>query len=60
MGRWMALAPELKETLICPKCKGALVFREEQDEIHCPQCRLVYPIKDGIPVMLIEEGRSLG
>lgn len=56
----MALPPELKETLACPKCKGSLVFREEQDEIHCLQCKLVYPIQDGIPVMLIEEARSLG
>ena len=55
----MALAPELKEILVCPKCKGDLVFHEERSEIHCLRCRLIYEIKDDIPVMLIEEARSL-
>ncbi|BDG08151.1 Trm112 family protein [Anaeromyxobacter paludicola] len=55
----MALAPELKEILACPRCKGELAFHEEQGEIHCERCRLVYPIRDDIPVMLIEEARPL-
>ncbi len=55
----MPLAPELKEILACPRCKGELVFLEERDEIHCERCRLVYEIRDGIPVMLVEEARSL-
>ena len=55
----MALAPELKEILACPKCKGELVFHEEKGEIHCLRCRLVYEIKDDIPVMLVEEARPL-
>ena len=54
-----ALAPELKEILACPRCKGDLVFREEEGEIHCLACRLAYAIQDGIPVMLIEEARPL-
>ena len=56
----MSLSPELKEILACPKCKGALLFREEQAEIHCQRCRLSYPIRDGIPVMLVDEARALG
>ena len=56
----MALAPDLREILACPKCKGPLEFREEQGEILCRRCRLAYAIRDGIPVMLIEEARPLG
>ncbi len=55
----MALAPELKEILACPRCKGELAFHEDRGEIHCERCRLVYPIRDDIPVMLIEEARPL-
>lgn len=55
----MALAPELKEILVCPKCKGDLVFHEERLEIHCLRCRLIYEIKDDIPVMLVDEARPL-
>jgi uncharacterized protein YbaR (Trm112 family) len=54
----VALAPELKEILACPKCKGELEFREAEAEIRCARCRLVYRIDDGIPVMLVEEARG--
>jgi uncharacterized protein YbaR (Trm112 family) len=56
----MALAAELKEILVCPRCKGELEFLEPQDEIRCHACRLAYRIDDGIPVMLVEEARPLG
>lgn len=55
----MALSKELKEILACPRCKGELEFREEKSEIHCKACRLAFPIRDDIPVMLIEEARPL-
>jgi uncharacterized protein len=55
----MPLAPELKQILACPKCKGDLDFHEEQNEIHCRHCKLAYPIRDDIPVMLIEEANAL-
>jgi hypothetical protein len=55
----MALAPELKEVLACPKCKGELEFHEEKSEIHCTACHLVYEIREDIPVMLIDEARPL-
>jgi len=50
------ISPELLEILACPKChtKVELV---EPDKLRCPSCRLLYPIVDGIPVMLIEEGK---
>ena len=55
----MSLSPELKEILACPKCKGELEFHEDRGEIHCTACRLVYPIRDDIPVMLVDEARPL-
>ncbi len=53
----MALSPELKEILACPKCKGELEFREEAGEIRCQACKLAYRIEDGIPVMLVDEAK---
>lgn len=56
----MPLSPELKEILACPRCKGPLAFHEERSEIECERCRLAYPIRDGIPVMLVDEARKVG
>ena len=56
----MPIHQELKEILVCPKCKGPLTFKDERDEIECHACKLVYRVDDGIPVMLIEEARPLG
>jgi uncharacterized protein YbaR (Trm112 family) len=53
------LADELKQILACPRCKGPLAFHEDRAEIHCEACRLAYPLRDGIPVMLVEEARPL-
>ena len=44
---------ELRAILACPACKGALRF--EETRIICPACKKAYPIRDGIPVMLISE-----
>ena len=51
----MSLAPELLEILVCPKCKGDLEYRTDPERLVCHACRLVYPVEDGIPVMLIDE-----
>ncbi len=45
--------------LVCPVCKGPLVLQRENSELVCSPCRLAYPIRDGIPVMLPEEARAL-
>jgi uncharacterized protein YbaR (Trm112 family) len=45
----------LQEVLVCPVCKGKLEF-PENTKIHCPQCNLNYPVKDGIPEMLPPSG----
>jgi len=54
-----ALDPRLLEILVCPLCKGPLLYRKEQAELLCKADRLGYPIKDDIPVMLEEEARKL-
>jgi uncharacterized protein YbaR (Trm112 family) len=46
---------KLLEILACPICKGPLVYREKAAELICKVDRLAYPIKDDIPVMLIDE-----
>jgi uncharacterized protein len=55
----MAIAPELKEILACPRCKGPLEFRDEAAEIRCLRCRLVFRVEGDIPVMLLDEARPL-
>ena len=55
----MALNKELLEILACPKCKGDLELTKEEDGLICHQCKLVYPIKEEIPIMLIEEAIKL-
>jgi uncharacterized protein YbaR (Trm112 family) len=55
----MSLAPELRALLVCPKCKGALEYREAPPEqLVCHACRLAYAVEDDIPIMLIDEARS--
>lgn len=54
----MALDKELLEILACPKCKGDLTYKEGEQVLECPVCRLRYPIKDDIPIMLIDEAES--
>ena len=49
----------LLEILVCPICKGPLDYRKPQAELVCKPCRLAFPIKDDIPVMLEDEARSL-
>ena len=49
----------LLEILVCPICKGPLVYRAAQAELVCRPDRLAFPIRDDIPVMLEEEARKL-
>ncbi len=49
----------LLEILACPSCKGSLDYIKSQQELICPACRLAYPIRDDIPVMLTDEAREL-
>ena len=51
----MGIDKELLEILACPKCKGDIVVHEKEDGVICKSCKLLYPIRDDIPVMLIDE-----
>lgn len=51
----MTIDKELLEILACPKCKGTIRLGDRGDGLICDACRLKYPIKEGIPVMLIDE-----
>jgi uncharacterized protein len=50
---------DLLEILACPQCKGPVRLTETGDGLVCEKCRLVYEIRDDIPVMLIAEAKSL-
>ena len=49
----------LLDILVCPICKGPLVYRRAQGEFICKADRVAFPIRDDIPVMLVEEARKL-
>mgnify|MGYP006089292615 CR=1 FL=1 len=49
----------LLEILACPSCKSTLSYNIAEQELICPACRLAYPIRDDIPVMLTDEARQL-
>jgi uncharacterized protein YbaR (Trm112 family) len=51
----MAVDPQLLEILACPNCKTPVVLVNNGAGLKCNQCHRVYPIKDDIPVMLIDE-----
>lgn len=54
----MELVKELLEILACPKCKGPLL--ESDGDLVCRACALKYPVRDGIPVLLLDEAVKLG
>ena len=51
--------PKLLEILVCPLTKGQLIYDRDAQELISEQARLAYPIRDGIPIMLVDEARSL-
>jgi uncharacterized protein YbaR (Trm112 family) len=55
----MTLPRQLLEILVCPKCRGELEHREKESALLCHQCKLKYAIRDGIPIMLIDEATPL-
>jgi len=55
----MAVSQELLDILACPKCKGDLDLNAAKDGLICDRCKLVYEIRDDIPIMLIEEAKPL-
>jgi uncharacterized protein YbaR (Trm112 family) len=55
----MSISKELLDILACPKCKGDVRLDESANGLVCDRCRLFYEIRDGIPIMLIDEARPL-
>jgi uncharacterized protein len=55
----VTLSPQLLNILVCPKCKGEVDYREAESSIVCESCRLRYPVRDDIPIMLIDEASPL-
>lgn len=53
------LDPQLLEILVCPKCKGSLEYHTDPPSLTCANCRLRYAIRDGIPIMLIDEAQPI-
>ena len=52
--------PKLLEILVCPLCKGPLVWKKDARELVCKADRLAFAVKNDIPVMLEDEARRLG
>ncbi len=55
----MTVNKELLDILACPRCKGDIMMNESEDGLICGACKLLYPIEDGIPVMLVDEARKI-
>lgn len=55
----MNLDPALLEILVCPQCRATLFVDSEADELVCNSCRLAYPVRDDIPVMLTDHARQI-
>lgn len=51
----MSVDTQLLEILVCPKCKGDLEYREAESSLICHSCKLRYPVREDIPIMLIDE-----
>lgn len=56
----MTIPADLLEILACPRCKQPVEPDQGHENLTCRSCRLVYPVRDGIPVMLIDEAQPLG
>jgi uncharacterized protein YbaR (Trm112 family) len=53
----MAVDPELLKILACPECKTPVTLTADEKGLRCGTCRRVYPIRDDIPIMLVDEAR---
>ena len=53
------ISEELLEILACPKCKGPVKLAEKADGLVCDSCKLLYEIRENIPIMLIDEAKKL-
>jgi uncharacterized protein len=56
----VTLHPLLLEVLVCPECKSTLTVDTTSNELVCDDCGLIYPVRDGIPIMLVSAARRPG
>jgi LSD1 subclass zinc finger protein len=52
------LAKELLDILVCPACKKPLLLKNNGESLKCAECRRVYPVRDNIPILLIDEAAT--
>lgn len=50
----MPISDELLDKLVCPRCKGELVYYAETDQLYCGECDIIYPIENEIPILLVD------
>ncbi|MFH0781137.1 MAG: Trm112 family protein [Pseudomonadota bacterium] len=50
---------DLLEILACPKCKGRVEYNEKDKSLFCPACRLLYEIRNDIPIMLVDAAQKV-
>lgn len=55
----MSISKDLLDILACPRCKGDIHLNEGEDGLVCDRCKVLYEIRDDIPVMLVEEAKPL-
>ena len=55
----MTVPRQLLDILVCPKCRGELEYREQESDLLCHHCKLRYEIREGIPIMLIDEATPI-
>ena len=55
----MPLPEKLLEKLVCPNCKGKLIYQPDKSRLECHQCRLAYRVDNDVPVLLVDEAEKL-
>jgi hypothetical protein len=55
----VSVPPQLLSILVCPRCKGELEYREAESSLVCHRCALRFPVREDIPIMLLDEATPL-
>lgn len=50
---------KLLSLLVCPQCKSRLIYRSRQQELVCEKDRIAYPLRNGVPILLVSDARKL-